>query len=194
VCEFATPFEVHAERHHNSYLDSIVVSGDLTAAALNDARSGLRWSGLKSGEPENQNGWYFSFWESAFGLPTIGTKRTWTLGPGQGGHFAKRTVYRRFQSVEHKLSADASGCLAYRPRVNGYLDVGRTEVDFYRVPQDLRTIEQVKEVLDTMYPAAKDCTDSSVGAQNAGFRVEEQVSGKSFPQNLFFYPTTKDAN
>lgn len=115
-------------------------------------------------------------------------KRKWFLEPGQGGFFATRWWFTRYQAEEHVLQRNPSehSCWQWTVARRGHLEVGLPTVDFYVVSENESTdLKKAEEIIEKAMPALNTCGTPFEKSKNEQSKFI--TTSRTTEEEMFFF-------
>ena len=110
---------------------------------------------------ENNFGWLYQNWTSTFEKSgTESMDRKWVLKRHESGVFGTRRSYTRKKVRKWDWVRRGERCYEYKPISEGYLDIGLLTEDFYILPQNLYTTEEMNAFIENYRPSLNTCETS----------------------------------
>ena len=137
----------------------------------------------------DNTGWLFKEWGVITGEDHLNTlQRTWVLNRHESGVFATRHSFTRKMAKRWAwLESSDNHCMEYRPVSEGYLDIGKLTEDFYILPKEMYSTEEMNTFISNYRPTLDTCSNNVFrGPENA----QDIIINNN--QSILYYYKQKD--
>jgi hypothetical protein len=127
--------------------------------------------------------WVFGgWWKTQGGRDYTTLNQQWKLKPNDGGFFASRVQFIRYEVVEY-TPVVANGCPGWSAKSKGLLDTGIVTTTLYSVPRHLSGNPQsAQDFIEALSPSVDTCSDIYAGDTRFEVKTKDNTP-------MFYYPT-----